>query len=144
LSKNFSAQEAPHVSLAFLRLGGQLLKAGAIAMKCESSGIAHSRSRWLELAESLPPSKNDDAVQDSWPALFQAYVQLPIDSGDDLYACGMHLLGKPDLIASHRILKKAANHKGPVVTVAVDLFLLAECPEGEFGSDKKSPRFRVV
>jgi len=50
LSDNFPASAAPTRSLAFLQLGHRLLEAGGIAMKCESSGIAHSRRHWIELS----------------------------------------------------------------------------------------------
>src|SRR5438034_343517 len=83
------ASDGATISHAFLRLGDGLLEAGGIAMKCESSGIAHSRSRWLELATL------SETESDFWSALFDAYVQLPIQSEDDFYTCGMHLLGKP-------------------------------------------------
>jgi hypothetical protein len=50
LSKSFTAEEAPDVSLSFSRLVPRLLGAGGLAVKCESSGIGHGRLRWLELA----------------------------------------------------------------------------------------------
>jgi hypothetical protein len=164
LSKNFSSQEAAGVSVAFLQLGRRLLESGAIAMKCESSGIAHGRSRWIELAEqaesyrSLPHGSPDekDHCQHFWSALFIAYVQLLIQSRDDFYTCGMHLLGKPDLIISDAVLQESIVAKTSPVSEAIDLFqgfamyLLAECPEGKFGSghtfqlDATRPRFRVI
>jgi hypothetical protein len=151
LSENFPASEGPEISYSFLRLGGRLLEAGGIAMKCESSGIAHSRSRWIELASQAENGQKhlgaSDARAEYWSALFDAFVQFPIQSEDDFYTCGMHLLGKPDLIVASGMM--------PVMQ-AVDLFnifavyLLAECPDGGFASShtfsasKGSPRYRVV
>ena len=74
-------------------------------------------------------------------------MQYPISDGTDLYTCGMHLLGKADLIVGCDVLS---------ATEAVELFslfalyLLAECPEGEFCSghtfsvSKKAPKYRVL
>lgn len=138
LSKNFTAQEAPAYAADMLRLGARLLEAGALAMKCESSGIAHSRTRWLELAEIT--SRGTDA--EYWTAQLQAYVQLPIasDSGDEFYTCGMHLIGLPDLLVSNKLLQQALAGNGPQTDPAIDLFLtfalylLVECPDGSFAS----------
>jgi hypothetical protein len=149
LSKNFTAQEAPAVSRSFLRLGGRLLEAGAVALKCESSGIAHGRAHWLELAHA---TERDDF----WSALIHAYVQFPIVNKHDYYSCGLHLLGNPDLIVSAAVLRNAFNSTRNQAGMSVQLFeafahyLLAECPDGKFASghtfslDSESPRFRVL
>ena len=139
LSKNSTSGQAPEASRAMLGLGAKLLEAGGLAMKCESSGIAHGRARWIALAEQA------QSRQDSWPALFRAYVQFPIGSKKDLYTCGMHLLGKPDLIVSKSL--EVDDIVGLFQTFA--LYLLGECVEGRFASghtfrvDADSPRFRV-
>ncbi len=149
LSNNFTAKDAPSVSRQFLRLAGRLLGAGALALKCESSGIAHGRARWLELAAAAE-------ANDFWLALFRSYVQLPIHNGDDYYSCGMHLLGQPDLIVSATLLRDTYGSAEGLGWTAIDLFrafanyLLAECAPGRFASghtfslDATSPRFRVV
>jgi hypothetical protein len=148
LSKNFTAEQAPAVSRSFLRLGGKLLGAGAVGLKCESSGIAHGRSRWLELA-----SEADTA--DFWPARFRAYVQMPIQNDADYYSCGLHLLGQPDLIISETLLRQAydtADHVGEAIDLFAifALYLVGECQPGQFASGHTfsvkagSPRFRVV
>lgn len=149
LSPNFTAGEAPAVSREFLNLGCQLLEAGALAMKCESSGIAHGRKRWNELA-----SEADG--RGLWSTLLRAYVQLPIHCEGDFYTCGMHLLGQPDLIVFGELLNDSREATGDQGWMAVHLFgvfaqyLLAECKPGQFASghtfspDAESPRFRVV
>jgi hypothetical protein len=149
LSKNFTAQEGPVISRSFLRLSRRLLEAGGLALKCESSGIAHGRSRWLELARK---TEGDDFCS----ALLHAYVQMPISNGDDYYTCGMHLLGMPDLIVSDTLLREAygstKNHGYTAVNLfgTFALYLLAECPDGQFKSgdtfatDAESPSFRVM
>lgn len=148
LSDHFTAEAGPSASRRFLRLGGRLLEAGALAMKCESSGIAHGRARWLELAREAEGA-------DPWLTLLHSYVQLPIQTGDDYFSCGLHLLGQPDLIVSGSLLREAFGSTEDPGWTAVNLFrafghyLLAECAPGRFASghtfslDAASPRFRV-
>jgi hypothetical protein len=148
LSRNFTAQDGPSVSRDFLRLGQRLLELGAVALKCESSGIAHGRARWLELA-------GEAAGDDHWEALMRAYVQLPISNGEDFYTCGLQLLGLPDLIVSDMLLREAHDSNENQCWQAVDLFrafacyLLSECSPGKFFSGHtfspapSTPRFRV-
>ncbi|VTR93784.1 Uncharacterized protein OS=Gloeobacter kilaueensis JS1 GN=GKIL_1802 PE=4 SV=1 [Gemmata massiliana] len=143
-SKNFSAREAPNVSQKLLQAGARLLDATGFAMKCESSGIAHSSARWQALAKQAD-DPSDRA--EFWTGLFDAFVAYPIQSKGDFYSCGMHLLGKPDLIT--------ATDLAPVKD-AVELFrafamyLLVECPDGEFASghtfsaSAATPRYRVA
>ena len=149
LSKCYTAQDAPIVSRAFLRLIPRLLRAGGLALKCESSGIGHGRSRWLELAQMAEG-------EHFWFALFRAFVQFPIKNDKDSYTCGMHLLGKPDLIVSNTLLRQTYGSTSDADHAAVDLFtifafyLLAECPVGQFisgqtfSTNATSPRFQVV
>jgi hypothetical protein len=141
VSKNFTARQAPVESRAFLRLGAKLLDAGGIAMKCESSGIAHGREHWIQLADQARLK----ADPNRWPALFRAFVQMPITSDDDFYTCGMHLLGKPDLIAERTLGADSVVDLFGIFAI----YLLADCPEGKFYSghtfslDAQSLRFRV-
>jgi hypothetical protein len=149
LSGNFSADDAPNRSRDLLRLGAQLIDVGGIAVKCESSGIAHGRARWQELASLAWTSDLD-----GWLALFRAYVQCPIRDESTLYTCGLHLLGQPDLIVDESVLGRSGNVE-PVDWSALNLFrsfalyLLAECPVGTFApghtfrTDASSPRFRL-
>jgi len=149
LSPNFPADDGPAFSRDFLKLSCQLLEAGALAMKCESSGIAHGRDRWIELARGADGP-------DPWSALLRAYVQFPIHSAGDFYTCGMHLLGQPDLIVSGSLLRDGEESAGDPGWKAVNLFgvfahyLLAECEPGQiasghtFSTDAESPRFRIV
>jgi hypothetical protein len=151
LSKNFTAAEAPAISHAFLNLTKRLLDAGGIAAKCESSGISHSRERWLKHAEV---AALDDYHR--WTALYVAYVQRPISGNGDLYSCGMHLLGAPDMIVSESILKPNREAGQSTIGAAAQLFqvfavyFLGECPVGKFASghtfsiERDAPRYRVI
>jgi len=87
LSDPFGRTTARAAASRMIEIGRALVDAGGIAVKCESSGIAHSAERWRR--PDLP--------------LFEAFVRLPIvDEIDDLYSVGMHLLGLPDGIVSLR------------------------------------------
>jgi hypothetical protein len=68
-----------------LRVGCALLQAGGIAVKVESTGIAHSADKWMEFARS------GDLFQ-----LYRAFVTL-IKGSEYFYSCGMHNFGLPDV-----------------------------------------------
>jgi hypothetical protein len=151
LSENLVAAGAPVVGRAFLNLGRRLLDAGGIAIKCESSGISHSRTRWSGFDD-----KADRNAVDKWSALFQAYVVYPIASKTDMYTCGMHLLGAPDLIISlptiQNLVKAGESDASATAWFfrTFAMYLLSECPVGNFASghtfrvDQESPRYRVI
>jgi len=82
------------VAATMLRLGAALLdEAGAVALKCESSGIAHGAARWRHLAAEAAGDDPDAAGV----ALYHAWVRRPLGAADGtLYSCGMHLLGARD------------------------------------------------
>lgn len=73
-------------AIAMLDAGYAILRAGGLAVKVETSGIAHSASDWRSFAE------RDDDV-----AVFRAFVTF-VRNGDDYYSCGMHTLGHRDAI----------------------------------------------
>lgn len=80
---------------AMLRVIGALFGlAGATAVKCESSGIAHGRDHWLALARTA--ARSDDPQQ-RHEALVRSWVRMPLSDREALYSCGMHLLGHPDV-----------------------------------------------
>lgn len=105
LSPPMNAQNALEVSGQTLSLVAAVLKAGASAVKGESSGIAHGRSYWLELA--------DHAASSLESALIRAWVRYPISDDTALYSVGMHLLGMPDL---------EIDRVGPTEADAIDAF----------------------
>ena len=163
LSAGYPKASAFRASAWFLLFACKLLEAGAVALKCESSGIAHSRARWLALADtckrnfsSQPERDLGDAVAGLYTSLFDAYVQYPIASKKDYWSCGMHLLGRPDVIISIAVVEKALEQSdSPVADVAYlfnafCLYILGDSSESHFESggtfhpDSEFPSFKVV
>jgi len=134
LSPNFRAREAAQVSSELLEVARKVLAAGGEAIKCESSGIAHGKT--------LPDSP------------VRALVQMPIGDRADLYSCGMHLLGHPDLVIARTAVEQVfagAEPAGAVagLFVAFAEWLTGECPPGDmrsghtFRTAAEAPRFRL-
>jgi hypothetical protein len=111
LSNHYGRATAARAAARMVEVGRAVVEAGGCAVKCESSGIAHSADRWRELAERLRAGGGPDATRTAsveeragaWNPLFDAFVRLPIlGESEDLYSCGMHLLGCPDGIVELR------------------------------------------
>jgi hypothetical protein len=92
LSPPMPAEQAIEVSTQALAVVGSLFENGALAVKNDSSGVAHGAARWRELATRA--AGGDAGRQRS--ALYQAWVRRPIEGDGELYSCGMHLLGLRD------------------------------------------------
>jgi hypothetical protein len=88
------AQQAVEASRRMLAVTAALLRAGATAAKAESSGIAHGRRRWLELADAVADATEPAVLA---PLLYAAFVRRPLSDGALFYSCGMHLLGEADV-----------------------------------------------
>ncbi|MFI6741605.1 hypothetical protein ACIBI9_52570 [Nonomuraea sp. NPDC050451] len=84
-------------SRRLLAVTAALLRAGALAVKNESSGIAHGRDRWLALADRADEATDEATDEALADALVAAWVKRPIYDGQVLYSCGMHLLGAPEV-----------------------------------------------
>lgn len=86
---------SPDVSIAqarrMMEVGTTLLKAGGLAVKVETSGVAHSALRW-----------NEYAASDDLQPMYCAYVNL-IEGGEYFYSCGMHNFGLPDVSTSNEL-----------------------------------------
>ncbi len=92
LSPNFNADDAEAMARRLLETGAFLLEHGGLGIKQESSGVAHPRATWLTIAAS--------ARNGSRSALLSAYVNFNVQREDEFSTCGMHLLGRPDLIVA--------------------------------------------
>lgn len=93
LSAPMMRELAADTSRRLLDATAALLRAGATAVKSESSGLTHGRARWLDLAERASGAADEELAA----ALVSAWVKRPIRDGDLLYSCGMHLLGAPEV-----------------------------------------------
>jgi hypothetical protein len=101
------AEQAPVVATRMIAVIAALLGAGAVAVKSESSAIAHGAAHWRELAaQASRPAVSSQQAVDRSATLYQAWVRRPIREGDLLYSCGMHLLGQPDIEIT------ASTHRG--------------------------------
>lgn len=134
-----------------LTLGAALLERGGAGLKGDSSGIAHGRARWLELARgaeeaSRAGANDEEEALDLITTLYTAFVRRPLRSdAGDLYTCGMHLLGERDVVMR-------SDDVDGFLEVA-DAFATYSLGEGRelggvklghsFRSGKKSPRYLV-
>ncbi|WP_347253250.1 hypothetical protein [Leminorella grimontii] len=75
---------------------------GVTALKAESQGIAHGRSRWVALSESC-------ANAPSRSCLYYAFVRRPIGTEYGLHSCGLHLFGLPDVLYSYDATQESAE-----------------------------------
>jgi hypothetical protein len=140
LSESVLPETAIATARQMLRVGRALLDAGGVAIKCESSGIGHSRSGWTRLAEATEASSDAACLT----TLYSVFVAAPIRDGDDLYSCGMHLLGYPDAIAL-----VDDDTKGAYLLNSFLVYLLQESRARAIASghtfrpSEESPRYRI-
>lgn len=85
-----------------LKIGAHVLKSGGIAVKVESTGVAHSYDRWSYYS-----------AQNTTLALYDAFVTM-IGSEEYNYTCGMHTFGLPDV----SLTKDISNENAPSVMIA--------------------------
>eukprot|EP00698_Gefionella_okellyi_P024231 TRINITY_DN8498_c0_g1_i1.p1 TRINITY_DN8498_c0_g1~~TRINITY_DN8498_c0_g1_i1.p1 ORF type:complete len:242 (+),score=17.67 TRINITY_DN8498_c0_g1_i1:2-727(+) len=91
LSSPLCENNCESVTKEVLRIIIECFEIGALAVKCESSGIAHGKQRWIGLCEL---SANGD--QGLLPAML-AFVRFPLSSPDgSIASVGMHLIGLRD------------------------------------------------
>ena len=114
-----------------MQIGTRLLHAGGLAVKVESTGVAHSLTDWQTLTAASELS-----------ALYYAYVTL-IGDHERFYSCGMHNLGLPDAIIPGTLLPNQAAQ----LLETFLLYLLLEQPslkQGHtFSVDAQGPRYRL-
>lgn len=127
----FSDSQTMEGARALLDLGCQLLYAGGFAVKVESSGVAHSDARWVELAGS------SDLFD-----LYCAFVTL-VRGPEYFYSCGMHSFGLPE---SSTDLELDANDAAELLNT-FNHYCLAENPQlvpgHTFSFAEESPVFRL-
>jgi hypothetical protein len=157
LSGNYGRDDAAEKAHRMIQLGRTLLASGGIAVKCDSSGVAHSASHWRALTReadaglaALGKAKTEEQKiltrYRFWSALRRAYVCSPVLDGRDLYSCGMHLLGRPDVI-----VRQAKSDPATLQLMErFNEYVLAECASstpraGEgFRLTAKSARWKIA
>jgi hypothetical protein len=99
LSPPIKKKGAESISATALLLVAELLKAGGVAVKSESAGLAHGRDHWLALAKQYRKAIKDGDAHAASVALYRAWVQRVLHDEDtnSLYSVGMHLLGHRDV-----------------------------------------------
>ncbi len=114
-----------------MEVGTRIVRAGALAVKVESTGVAHSAHDWQRLTVAPEPS-----------ALYFAYVTL-IGDHERFYSCGMHNLGLPDVIVPGTL---APNDAAQLLETFL-LYLFLEQPnlkQGHtFSINAQAPRYRL-
>ena len=114
-----------------MRAAQALIRSGGLAVKVESSGLAHTAERWAELTEEPLPIAIHDA--------FVTYVGEP----GEYYSCGMHNLGFPDAVVNAHVPPREAAE----LLHTFLLYVAFEKPtlnEGEtFGVAANAPRYRL-
>lgn len=97
LGPPMTPDNAGTVSAGALLLVNSLIKAGAIAVKGESSGVAHGLERWRELiVQGSVALKSDDDFSLSRTCRL-AFAKRPLASEHDLESVGFHLVGQPEV-----------------------------------------------
>ena len=106
-----------------------VLSAGGIAVKVESSGVAHSADRWRKLASS--------------PQLFDTYTAFVtlVGNRECFYSCGMHCFGLPDAAVDRSL----APDEAAKTLNTFNHYQLSERPELKHGQsfsvDENSRKF---
>ncbi len=109
--------------------GDALLRAGGLAVKVESAGLAHAAEDWREMTRFA-----HDAA-----ALVSAFVAMVGDPAQGFFTCGMHNLGLPDAVVAPGVEPGEAAE----LLDSFALYLACEAPrleEGEtFSRDEGEP-----
>jgi hypothetical protein len=113
------------------RFTGALLRAGGIAVKVETAGVAHSPERWLQACSSEEP----------WD-IYTLFVVL-VGGDDCYYSCGMHNFALPDT----QVPASLGTTRGAELLNFFNIYQLVETPElidgHTFSLAEDAPRFRL-
>jgi hypothetical protein len=124
MSPRLVTAEALEISRRMLTVVRALFDAGSVAVKGESSGIAHGAARWKELEARVTRAAGNEDTLERTSALIQAWVRRPIKDGELLYSCGMHLLGEHDV----EVMASKDVHDDIAWMDLLAIYLLAERP----------------
>ena len=127
-----TGSELSHAGVAQMRrFAAAVLRSGGIAVKVDSTGIAHPSEAWLQDIE-------DDSISTLYP-LFHTYV----GSSEHFYSCGMKNFGLPDCSVDSSVSASIAAQTMHVF----NQYQLSEAPALEdghtFSIAAGAPTFRV-
>jgi uncharacterized protein YegJ (DUF2314 family) len=134
--------QSPDAARSMLALVDHLLEAGGVAVKVESSGVAHTAERWRHFARARRETT----------ALYDAFVVL-VGGEEFFYSCGMHNLGLTDASVAAEVglqagaeVLSAFNHRqlfgGPVLAEPFQVAFgepAFSCELQPFGYDPEDP-----
>ena len=103
LSPPLMPDTAVTISTAALFLVEALMRAGAVAVKGESAGVAHGLARWPELtlqASAALTAGDDVAVS---RACRLAFAKRPLEAEKYLESVGFHLVGLPEVYVAKNL-----------------------------------------
>lgn len=137
---SYVAKDAPVNSYDGLQVIAALLELGIDVVYCASAFLGHSAENWKKMAQYAQSAfkQKGASTLGFWMPLFQAFVQFPIEQRRQVFTCGMHLLGKPEVIVAFDVLEKifltgseiSEEARGYIESFC--LFQLAQCPDGHF------------
>lgn len=95
-----------------------ILKAGGLAVKIETTGVAHTKETWLKMQAEIKNPENEV------PQLHGHFLTLT-NYGDFFYTFGMKTFGLPDVAVPSKVLGDEASH----VLQNLSFYLLNQHPE---------------
>ncbi|GGB69878.1 DUF4261 domain-containing protein [Fictibacillus barbaricus] len=108
-----------------------LLKAGGLAVKIETTGVAHTKEDWFQLFDN----------QDFFP-IYSHFVTL-IGDNDVFYSCGMKAFGLPDVVVPSII---SADEAADLLN-NFNLYNIVDRPTfkdgATFSLEEESPRYKI-
>jgi hypothetical protein len=137
---SYVAKDAPVCSYDGLQVIAALLELGVDVVYCASAFLGHSAENWQKMAQYAESAfkQKGASTLGFWMPLFQAFVQFPIEQARQVFTCGMHLLGKPEVIVDLDVLEKVFQTDSEISEDARGyiesfcFFQLSQCPEGHF------------
>ncbi|WP_043301369.1 hypothetical protein [Burkholderia paludis] len=97
LGPRMTRENAVRASIGALFLVDRLIRAGAVAVKGESAGVAHGLHRWRELIRMGAVATDADDARAQSRVCRLAFALRPLASGDYFESVGFHLAGLPDV-----------------------------------------------
>jgi hypothetical protein len=95
LSPFIERDKAVPIGIQTMVVMSNFLKGGkAVALKHESSGLAHGKARWLTMLDRAKAAKGEEVLA---PLVLSTVRRPIVDKDKALYSCGAHLLGVRDI-----------------------------------------------